>query len=85
MTIAPDPDLLHNPASPALIPHARVVRASELAVGLCLFLDREVGKSPLFYQQRIARDVKNAKLIGCSMMTVQAQSLREKWFMLKTQ
>ena len=34
--------------------------ASEIAVGLCLFLDRE---SPLFYQQYNAREVENSKLI----------------------
>ena len=45
--------------------------ASEIAPGLCLFLDQE---SPLFYQQRNAQDVKNLKLTGHHMLTAQVQS-----------
>ena len=35
--------------------------ASDIAIGLCLFLDQE---SPLFYQQNTARDVNHPKQIG---------------------
>ena len=45
--------------------------ASEIAPGLCLFLDQE---SPLFYQQCNAQDVKNLKLTGHHMLTAQVQS-----------
>ena len=40
--------------------------ASEIAIGACLFLDRE---SALFNQQCNARDVNNSKLIGFRVTT----------------
>ena len=39
-------------------------KCSKTAIGLCLFLDREI---PLFYQQYKARDVQNSKPIGHRM------------------
>ena len=45
--------------------------ASQVAIGLCLFLDRE---SPLFYQQCNEHDIENSKLIGCHVTTAMSVS-----------